>query len=504
LQTVLVGAAATVAVRLTADESPLDVPARFTLRAEGPAVFASRAQVGRLVSGGGTPVVVLEALRGEAAIEVVGSQDALVQLRGEDSERFGIVFAGAVELRVLDPQGDPDADGLSSELERARGTDPLDADSDDDGLRDDVETGTGVFRGASDTGTDPLNPDTDAGGMPDGEEMARGQDPHDPADDLVPRQLPVSLVDGEGFLWDLNRDGSVSDGTSDAFDGALSLSVGATVFPGAASGRLGLGGQRLVIGPLRMGRLEVTRDIFVPASGGAFARYLEVLHNPGAAAASTSVTISGNLGSDSSTQVVATSSGDLTVSASDLWFITDDGDRTGDPTLTFVVAGETGSLQPALLSLQGDGFTLRYDVEVPAGGTVAVLHLVAQSRDQARAGEKARDLVELRGRAAEGIGEELAASVVNFVVAPPDEVFVRGDANGDRRVDLSDVVFTLGFVFLAGRPPAVLDSADANDDGRVNSADAVRLLLFLFSEFPPPPPPFPRPGRDPTPEGTED
>ncbi len=46
-----------------------------------------------------------------------------------------------------------------------------DTDTDGDGLRDIVETGTGVYRGRGDTGTDPFVADTDGDGLPDGEEV---------------------------------------------------------------------------------------------------------------------------------------------------------------------------------------------------------------------------------------------------------------------------------------------------------------------------------------------
>jgi len=44
-------------------------------------------------------------------------------------------------------------------------------DADGDGLLDEVETNTGVFNGVNDTGTDPLNPDTDGDGIDDGDEV---------------------------------------------------------------------------------------------------------------------------------------------------------------------------------------------------------------------------------------------------------------------------------------------------------------------------------------------
>ena len=66
--------------------------------------------------------------------------------------------------------GDPDEDGLSNTEERNRGTDPQDRDSDQDGLIDGVETGTGVWVSESDTGTNPRDPDSDNDTLLDGTE----------------------------------------------------------------------------------------------------------------------------------------------------------------------------------------------------------------------------------------------------------------------------------------------------------------------------------------------
>ena len=75
--------------------------------------------------------------------------------------------------------------------------------------------------------------------------------------------------------------------------------------------------------------------------------------------------------------------------------------------------------------------------------------------------------------------------------------FVRGDANGDGRDDLSDPIQVLGFLF-AGKPLRCLDAADANDDGALNMADAIFVLQYLFDSGPPIPPPYPNCGTDPT------
>lgn len=66
-------------------------------------------------------------------------------------------------------------------------------------------------------------------------------------------------------------------------------------------------------------------------------------------------------------------------------------------------------------------------------------------------------------------------------------VFYRGDSNSDGKLDLSDAVNVLDFLFLGGSAPPCSDAADVNDDGKVNISDAIRLLGFLFLGDPAPP-----------------
>ena len=60
--------------------------------------------------------------------------------------------------------------------------------------------------------------------------------------------------------------------------------------------------------------------------------------------------------------------------------------------------------------------------------------------------------------------------------------FLRGDANGDGVVDISDAAFTLAWLFLGGPEPPCVDAADSNDSGgfQPDVSDSVYLLNWLF------------------------
>ncbi len=74
-----------------------------------------------------------------------------------------------------DALADPDGDGLGNYAELAAGSDPLVADTDDDGLDDGDEVNL--------YGTNPDNVDTDDDGLADGSEVRLGTDPLDPDTD---------------------------------------------------------------------------------------------------------------------------------------------------------------------------------------------------------------------------------------------------------------------------------------------------------------------------------
>ncbi len=116
--------------------------------------------------------------------------------------------------------GNNDGDLLNNLQEQALGSNPVKSDTDNDGLNDNLENGSGIFNGPDDPGSDPLLRDTDGDGLEDAAEISLanghltnpnavdsdgdgfsdpveitgGSDPNDPADfpDLV---LPLVITE---------------------------------------------------------------------------------------------------------------------------------------------------------------------------------------------------------------------------------------------------------------------------------------------------------------------
>lgn len=97
------------------------------------------------------------------------------------------------------------------------------------------------------------------------------------------------------------------------------------------------------------------------------------------------------------------------------------------------------------------------------------------------------------------LGYVFSGSSVSFAQTSSGE-FIRGDANQDSVVGLTDAIFVLNY--LIGNPGLTCEkAADSNDDGAISIADPIYLLSYLFASTSAPPSPFPDCGLDPTSDG---
>jgi hypothetical protein len=94
----------------------------------------------------------------------------------------------------------------------------------------------------------------------------------------------------------------------------------------------------------------------------------------------------------------------------------------------------------------------------------------------------------------------VAAVVCGLWSSTAAQDFIRGDANGDGRVSLSDSAAIMGFLFLGAPEIECLSSADTNDDNTLDILDELFILVSLYSGAAPIPSPYPAPGPDPTPD----
>ncbi|MEC7523329.1 MAG: hypothetical protein VYE22_25845 [Myxococcota bacterium] len=274
----------------------------------------------------------------------------------------------------------------------------------------------------------------------------------------------VRLSTDGGFDFDVSETagGQLLNGTANAYDQMYYLDVDGTRYnsSGMAS-TMSLMGRQVDMPTQTLSGLEVSRKIYVPEMGGDYVRFLDSLTNPGATDVTVTVSIEGNLGSNSTTNVYATESGDRTLDATDSWFGTDDAtDGAGTPSLAHVTMGAGGSAvrlasAPALTGATGDELGWSFDITVPAGETVSLLTFGVQADTQAAAIAEARRLASLPADAVVGLDAHLC-DIVNFRAS------VRFDAPSEV-AEGTDVPLTVNVAGCETATPTF--SWDTDDDG---------------------------------------
>ncbi len=74
----------------------------------------------------------------------------------------------------------------------------------------------------------------------------------------------------------------------------------------------------------------------------------------------------------------------------------------------------------------------------------------------------------------------------DFEIRIEPQSFVKGDADGNGMVNISDAVYLIGYIFSGGPAPSPLFAGDADCSGIITVSDAVYLISYIFSGGPAP------------------
>ncbi len=272
----------------------------------------------------------------------------------------------------------------------------------------------------------------------------------------------IELTDANNAVWDIDDWGGIGDGEllgatpaddrSDAYDGFPYFAVddgtnGREGYDNPAGTCIFEAGDRQVALPAftTTAGLELSRKVYVPASGPGFARFYNQVHNPTAGAMTVKLYTSdgdqGDLGSDSDTMLQDSSAGraprfqNYVLDTAVSWFSTSDtyAGVDSDPVLAhnldggFTQGGSRVSDRVDRIEQNdedNDSLTFEYQsVTVPAGGTVAYVSFESMRASNADAAAAGRYLDDQPVTAFAGLTSAELGQVRNW------------DTTGDRDAD---------------------------------------------------------------------
>ncbi|MBN1943761.1 MAG: hypothetical protein JW849_10755 [Phycisphaerae bacterium] len=188
------------------------------------------------------------------------------------------------------------------------------------------------------------------------------------------------LSDEKGGTWGIHLQcGFIQESTGNVYGSGMYLHLqGNNFYAQSNQGLLNKAGNEVQIGPWNQMDLVVYRRIKIFKKEG-LARWLEIIHNPGAAKR-VSVLLRTHM--NYGIQSLTTSSGKGSFTDKDFAFVTTCPNPTAAATL-HVVCGPMSKLRPRVLQ-QGNRYDVTYDLSLPAGGTVVLAGFEAQRPSAAK------------------------------------------------------------------------------------------------------------------------
>jgi hypothetical protein len=181
---------------------------------------------------------------------------------------------------------------------------------------------------------------------------------------------PWVRTDTQGFKWDINYNGTVNDGNSDAYDGGMSLRLSGNTIPnGSRPADVSKNNQELILNSQRWNSVQVTRRIYVD-SEGAYCRWIDVFENTSDKSITLNVEYYTNLGS--SIRTISSTSGNSAVLPADYGFVTSSS-SSSRPAVVHLYASPISPLKPTVQMKTGsDSVFYRFKLVIPGKETKAL------------------------------------------------------------------------------------------------------------------------------------
>ncbi|HEX8297091.1 MAG TPA: hypothetical protein VF593_12375 [Chthoniobacteraceae bacterium] len=202
---------------------------------------------------------------------------------------------------------------------------------------------------------------------------------------LIPARF-TQVTDRRANRWDINPQGAVSDGTNDCFDNGGALQLDGNQVPFTRPMMTADGSEFVLTGRYRS--LTVTRRIRLDPENGAL-RYIEIFEAAGTAPQKVQANIHTDLG-NAAVQVLDLKEKPFMgqLGKEDGAFFSTGADSR--PGVVFIVADPKSKVKPQVRINGNRSFDITFSVDLPAGGSVAYVHYMAQ-----RANASAADAREL-------------------------------------------------------------------------------------------------------------
>jgi hypothetical protein len=287
-------------------------------------------------------------------------------------------------------------------------------------------------------------------------------------------------------------------GQGDAFDEAAAVWVENTQVGGVLSQT----GNTISFGQVSIAGLGVQMRYDVLTTSATL-RNLVTFNNPTGSDVSVTVEYASNFGSNGSTTVIGTSSGDTIFDYTDGWVVTDDSSTTGvDPANTTVLFGPdspdvtASSVSQTVFDCSGtQGILVTYEITVPAGETRALLfyHQLNNTADSALTAAAIFNTTPAEGSdLIEGLSEQQLEQVLNWSFNRPPVALCRDVvASADEACQAADIDVDDGSFdpegnpfMLAQDPPGPYQLGEnqvmltaTDDSGRSNSCIAIVTVM---------------------------